>query len=150
MQSIKDAARKCSVFAYVPADVASSLAKGGRCRRKKGLPGPPLYALLADTKGKGTASAVANPGEIPNFSSGTALMRLRHSVAQKGPPGPPIHALLPEAREKARRQPWLILQMLNGQHPEPTEPSAKSKIDAQTQLGLKRWAGAAGLASQRQ
>ena len=28
-KSIKDAARKCSVFAYVPADVASSLAKGG-------------------------------------------------------------------------------------------------------------------------
>ena len=41
-------------------------------------------------------------------------------------------------------------EKLNGQHPEPTEPSAKSKIDAQTQLGLKRWASAAGLASQRQ
>ena len=43
-----------------------------------------------------------------------------------------------------------LSEKLNGQHPEPTEPSAKSKIDAQTQLGLKRWAGAAGLASQRQ
>ena len=56
-------------------------------------------------------------------SSGTALMRLRHSVAQKGPPGPPFHALLPETREKARRQPWLIPQMLNGQQTQKTVTS---------------------------
>ena len=77
-------------------------------------------------------------------------MRLRHSVAQMGLPGPPPYALLSDTKGKGTAQPWLIPQMLNGQHSEPTEPSAKSKIDAQTQLGLKRWAGAAGLASQRQ
>ena len=107
MQSINDAARKCSVFAYVPADVASSLAKGGKCRRKKGPSGPSLYALLSETKGRGSAQPWLIPSLSASYfhffvlttpksrvvrtkkslrriahSSGTVLMRHRHTVAQ--------------------------------------------------------------------
>ena len=60
MQSTKDAARKCSVFAYMGFDVESLLSEGDAHIRKKGLSGPYLCALLPENEGKGRRRR-ANP-----------------------------------------------------------------------------------------
>lgn len=42
-----------------------------------------------------------------------------------------------------------LSEIINGQHPEPTQPSVEAQNAAESMLGLKRWAGAAGLSIQR-